>query len=93
MPVRKPGKLPGEVIGLDYALEYGSDRLEIQADSCTNGRPFWWMIFWPQVGQQQRAGSLVEQAGGTVVGYAVVIELLGLSGRSNCPKEPFTNPL
>ena len=29
VPVRKPGKLPGAVIGVDYALEYGSDRLEI----------------------------------------------------------------
>ena len=36
MPVRKPGKLPGEVVGLDYALEYGTDRLEIQADAFEN---------------------------------------------------------
>ncbi len=31
-PVRKPGKLPGTVIGVDYSLEYGSDRLEIIPD-------------------------------------------------------------
>ena len=36
VPVRKPGKLPGEVVGLDYALEYGTDRLEIQADAFEN---------------------------------------------------------
>ena len=32
VPVRKPGKLPGEVLGVDYALEYGTDRLEIHRD-------------------------------------------------------------
>ncbi|MDP9103142.1 MAG: adenine phosphoribosyltransferase, partial [Pseudomonadota bacterium] len=35
--LRKPGKLPGEVIGLDYALEYGQDRIEIQADAVAEG--------------------------------------------------------
>ncbi len=36
--LRKPGKLPGKVIGHDYALEYGSDRLEIQADAIQPGQ-------------------------------------------------------
>ena len=34
--LRKPGKLPGPVIGHDYALEYGTDRLEIQAGACVS---------------------------------------------------------
>ena len=34
----KPGKLLGEVIGVDYALEYGTDRLEIQADALATGK-------------------------------------------------------
>ena len=38
VPVRKPGKLPGSVIGIDYSLEYGSDRLEIQADALAAGQ-------------------------------------------------------
>ena len=37
VPVRKPGKLPGQVRGVDYALEYGTDRLEIQHDSLADG--------------------------------------------------------
>ena len=32
IPVRKPNKLPGKVIGINYKLEYGEDRLEVQAD-------------------------------------------------------------
>ncbi|HTI02095.1 MAG TPA: adenine phosphoribosyltransferase [Acidisoma sp.] len=35
--LRKPGKLPGEVVGLDYALEYRSDRIEVQADAVPPG--------------------------------------------------------
>src|SRR5579885_1055408 len=36
--LRKRGKLPGETVGLDYALEYGTDRIEIQADAVTPGQ-------------------------------------------------------
>src|SRR3546814_722916 len=37
VPVRKPGKLPVASIGIDYALEYGSDRLEMDPDAVTTG--------------------------------------------------------
>lgn len=37
LPVRKPGKLPGPRIGIDYALEYGTDRLEIHEGACLPG--------------------------------------------------------
>jgi adenine phosphoribosyltransferase len=37
LPVRKPGKLPGPRIGIDYALEYGTDRLEIHEGACVPG--------------------------------------------------------
>lgn len=88
IPVRKPGKLPGAVIGLDYALEYGSDRLEIQADACADGQRILVVDDLLATGGTAAAtGRLVEQAGGTVVGYAVVIELLGLNGRSQLPPD------
>jgi adenine phosphoribosyltransferase len=35
--LRKPGKLPGATVGIDYKLEYGSDRLEMHADACGQG--------------------------------------------------------
>ena len=86
VPVRKPGKLPGEVVALDYALEYGTDRLEIQADAFENS---------PRVlvvddllatgGTAAATGKLVEQAGGCLVGFAFVIELEGLGGRQALP--------
>ncbi|PIW56253.1 MAG: adenine phosphoribosyltransferase [Sphingomonadales bacterium CG12_big_fil_rev_8_21_14_0_65_65_10] len=37
LPIRKPGKLPIETLGIDYALEYGADRLEIDPGAVTNG--------------------------------------------------------
>ena len=86
IPVRKPGKLPGAVIGLDYALEYGSDRLEIQADACAEEQRVLVVDDLLATGGTAAAtGRLVAQAGGTVVGYAVVIELLGLNGRRQLP--------
>ncbi len=88
IPVRKPGKLPGAVIGLDYALEYGSDRLEIQADACADGQRILVVDDLLATGGTAAAtGRLVEQAGGTVVGYAVVIELVGLNGRRQLPPD------
>ena len=82
VPVRKPGKLPGAVIGIDYALEYGSDRLEIQADALAGG---------PKVlvvddllatgGTASATGALVQRAGGNLIGFAFLIELVGLGGR------------
>ena len=38
LPVRKPGKLPGQILGIDYALEYGSDRLEMNPASVVEGQ-------------------------------------------------------
>ena len=88
IPVRKPGKLPGAVIGLDYALEYGSDRLEIQADACADGQRILVVDDLLATGGTAAAtGRLVEQAGGTVVGFAVVIELIGLNGRRQLPPD------
>ncbi len=88
IPVRKPGKLPGAVIGLDYALEYGSDRLEIQADACADGQRILVVDDLLATGGTAAAtGRLVEQAGGTVVGFAVVIELVGLNGRRQLPPD------
>lgn len=37
VPIRKAGKLPGEVVGIDYELEYGSDRMEVHVDAIGDG--------------------------------------------------------
>ena len=86
VPMRKPGKLPGSVIGVDYALEYGSDRLELQQDAFT-GSPRVLVVddLLATGGTAAAAGSLVAKAGAELVGYAFVIELEGLAGRSALP--------
>ena len=88
VPVRKPGKLPGDVVGIDYSLEYGSDRLEIQADALV-GQPRVLVVddLLATGGTAAATAQLVTQAGGDLVGFAFVIELKGLGGRTVLPKD------
>ena len=82
VPARKSGKLPGVVVGVDYVLEYGVDRLEVHADSFEPGAR---VLVVDDVlatgGTAEAACALVEAAGGQVVGPAFLAELVGLSGR------------
>lgn len=86
-PVRKPGKLPGEVHGVDYTLEYGSDRLEIHADGFEDS-PSVLVVddLLATGGTAAACGQLVQQAGGRLAGFAFVIELLALEGRRRLPE-------
>jgi len=82
VPLRKPGKLPPPVVGVDYQLEYGSDRLEAQRDALKPGER---VLIVDDVlatgGTLAAARALVEQLGGELVGAGVVIELIALRGR------------
>ncbi len=82
VPVRKPGKLPAEKQHVEYALEYGTDRLEIHADAITAGQN---VLIIDDVlatgGTASAAAKLVEALGGKVVGLGFVIELTFLPGR------------
>jgi adenine phosphoribosyltransferase len=86
-PVRKPGKLPGVVHGVDYTLEYGSDRLEIHADGFEDS-PSVLVVddLLATGGTAAACGQLVEQAGGRLSGFAFVVELLALEGRRRLPE-------
>lgn len=81
--LRKPGKLPPPQLGVDYRLEYGSDRLEAQQDALAAGRR---VLIVDDVlatgGTLLAAHELVRQLGGEVVGASVVIELPALRGRA-----------
>lgn len=81
--VRKPGKLPGDVLGMDYALEYGTNRLEMHRDALKPGAR---VVILDDVlatgGTARAAADLVQQLGGEVVEYAFLIELGFLNGRS-----------
>ena len=81
--LRKPGKLPGAVTGLDYALEYGTDRLEIQADAIPPGARVVLVDDLLATGGTMAAGiALLRQAGAEVAAVAVLIELTFLGGRA-----------
>jgi adenine phosphoribosyltransferase len=83
VPIRKPGKLPGPVIGADYALEYGTDRLEIHADALDGGRRVLLVDDLMATGGTMEATCrLVEQTDAVIAGITVLIELGFLQGRS-----------
>jgi len=88
VPVRKLGKLPAETVRASYALEYGTDCLEMHRDAITPGQRV--LIVDDLLatgGTASAAVQLVKQLGGIVQGVAVLIELVGLDGRSKLEGE------
>ncbi|MGO4936844.1 adenine phosphoribosyltransferase [Fundicoccus sp. Sow4_H7] len=82
IPVRKKGKLPREVIEVDYSLEYGKNTLTIHADSIKPGQRVLIIDDLLATGGTIKASiDLVEKLGGVVVGCAFLIELMDLKGR------------
>ncbi|HEV2568425.1 adenine phosphoribosyltransferase [Sphingomonas sp.] len=81
LPVRKPGKLPGPRIGIDYALEYGTDRLEIHEGACVPGHRVLLVDDLIATGGTALATvGLLRQAGAEVRGALFVIDLPELGG-------------
>jgi adenine phosphoribosyltransferase len=80
---RKPGKLPRETVEATYALEYGTDSLQVQRDAVSEGAR---VIVLDDVlatgGTAKAKIDLVERLGGIVVGVLFVIELTFLEGRA-----------
>ena len=82
VPIRKPGKLPSSVHGVDYALEYGTDRLEIHSDAMSPGTRVLLVDDLLATGGTMRAAcELVNRCGAQIVGMSVLIELTELKGR------------
>ncbi len=82
VPVRKPKKLPAATIGVDYALEYGSDRLEMHRDAIRPGQRVLMVDDLLATGGTMKAScELVTQLGANIVGTTVLIELGFLGGR------------
>jgi adenine phosphoribosyltransferase len=83
VPVRKPKKLPAEVVSISYALEYGKDELEMHRDAVLPGCRVLIVDDLLATGGTARAvAQLVEQQGGKVVGIGCVVELTFLNGRA-----------
>lgn len=82
IPVRKPGKLPARVMSLEYALEYGSDTLEVHADACmSEARVLIVDDVLATGGTAGAAGELMERLGARVVGFSFLLQLSALKGR------------
>jgi adenine phosphoribosyltransferase len=80
--LRKRGKLPGATIGLDYDLEYGTDRIEIQSDAVRPGQRVVVVDDLLATGGTMAAGiRLLRAAGAEVCAAAALIELTFLDGR------------
>lgn len=92
VPARKAGKLPSETIDQAYDLEYGTATVEIHADAITpGGRVLIVDDVLATGGTGRAAVDLVRKAGGTVVGFSVLMELSALRGREKMPDvEPRT---
>ncbi len=81
--LRKRGKLPGETVGLNYQLEYGTDRLEIQADAVEAGQRVVIVDDLLATGGTMSAGiALLRKVGAEVPAAAALIELTFLNGRA-----------
>ena len=82
VPVRKPGKLPREVVSQKYDLEYGSNEIQMHSDSVKPGQNVLIIDDLLATGGTVRATvDLIERMGGHVVGIGFLIELEALQGR------------
>ena len=88
VPVRKPGKLPSKAVKESYALEYGTDTLEIHDDAV---QPASACVIVDDVlatgGTAKATASLVRKLGGTVHALAFLVELDFLNGREKLAGE------
>lgn len=87
VPLRKPGKLPGETLGRDYELEYGTDRIELHVGAVQPGQRV--LLVDDLIatgGTAEAAVLLLREAGAEVVECAFVVDLPDLGGTSRLEK-------
>jgi adenine phosphoribosyltransferase len=90
VPVRKPGKLPAQVFSAEYALEYGTDCLEMHQDALLPSGSKVLIVddLIATGGTATATAQLIQQADCELVGFAFVIELKDLNGRTKLPQVP-----
>jgi adenine phosphoribosyltransferase len=91
-PVRKLGKLPADTISAEYALEYGTNTLELHVDAVTEGQRV--LVVDDLLATGGTVGAtidLVERLGGEVAGTAFLVELTFLNGRQRLEGYRVTN--
>src|SRR5215467_15882926 len=86
VPIRKPKKLPAKTASICYALEYGSDTLEVHEDAIQPGQR---VIICDDLlatgGTAAATAKLIQKLGGIVEGAAFAVELTFLNGRARLP--------
>lgn len=93
IPVRKPGKLPGETVSEKYDLEYGSNTIEIQKNVINAGDRVILIDDLLATGGTMRAAiNVIEKLGGQIAGLITLIELTELGGREQL-KDYFVHSL
>jgi len=89
VPMRKPAKLPGQTVSIEYALEYGNDELQVHTGALAAGSK---VLICDDLlatgGTAAAAVALCQQVGADVVGAAFAIELSFLGGRSRLAGMP-----
>ncbi len=90
VPVRKAGKLPAAVHSVEYALEYGTDKLEIHQDALLPPGSNVLIVddLIATGGTAAATAKLVEQSGSRVAGFTFLVELRDLAGRRHLPDVP-----
>lgn len=82
VPIRKPGKLPAEVVSFEYDLEYGTDKIEMHKDSIEEGKKVAIIDdLLATGGTVEAATKLIESLGGEIVSIQFLIELEFLNGK------------
>ena len=82
IPIRKPGKLPAQIVSAEYSLEYGTDKIEMHADAVSPGMRILLIDdLLATGGTMQAACELIETTGGIVTECCFIIELADLKGR------------
>lgn len=83
VPIRKPGKLPAEVVSFEYDLEYGTDKIEMHKDSIEEGKKVAIIDdLLATGGTVEAATKLIESLGGEIASIQFLIELEFLNGRN-----------
>ena len=86
LTVRKGGKLPGPVVGVDYDLEYGTARMELRPETVVPGQRVLVIDDVLATGGTASASiNLLERAGAKIEAVCMLLELAGLGGRAKLP--------
>ncbi len=91
VPIRKTGKLPAATAGQDYALEYGTDRIEMHVDAIERGEHV--LLVDDLIatgGTAEAACKLIDSVGGAIVECCFVIDLPDLGGRARLENQGHT---